>query len=1176
MRKLFLLLVAISLFIVPTSVFATDWPTEKQNDSRNAIVSSSDNPTLEIKSTLTTSLWQFEMPVYSDGVFYIAEKGQLGGFNVTASNRITGSTTWTFSRTSGILGSSPVVEGDYLIVPSASLILLNKKSGAVVWETLNFSNNLFFRYPIVIDNYIYVWNSNPYGSATILKFDLHTGAQITSFSLNQNSQGLFPITKIGTDLLATYSGSSNNTTVNRYSVDGALRWSFRLGGNVSGSAVVAGTKGIVSTLPGDTAIFDLETGALIHKFRLGASATIPIIDNEKAYFLTTSQFDTSKGGDTYINYYDLTDGSNGRIKQFDFFRIVASGGQIKIGANLYFGNSIGEIVKYSFDTGLTEHFMIENGGSLRSLMYADGVFVAMNSGKTKLYFTADINYSVTASSNIAIESPYRCSDCNQYLGQLHSHYKPDLAIWNQIWNGEPSPSFTVDKYKKIGYDFVALTEHNLVVPMPVTDGILQIQNAEESTQSWGKHHILSIGIEDHINENASDQERVNAVIAQGGIPIFAHPDSWTYGALTKTIANLNGLHHMEVYTHAISVLPTGLWEGSSFDDFDNLIGYYGKEYLITAADDFTPGNPGFDGGAVFVNAHSNAQSDIMQALKNGDFYAVQGSKAPRLSVVNSENTITVSSSEDSVFSFIGNGGKVLSKFEGVQATYTVRGNENYVRVDVKSKTTGKKSWTQALKINNTPTLTVESGNHIITLPNAVLVANATDSVSASVLGYANYPEAFPPTGYLSPVYSLSTAGNLNSGNSITISYGELNLPVNASKLSIYTFDETTQTWQKVPSTIDYVNKTVTAQLPHFSLYALSAEEVADTQAPIIGSIMPINLDSLNFDTVVSIGATDNQAVTSVVFGIDGNYVSTDSDGSDGWSTDLTIGNIVSGAHKLNVIAKDFVGNRTQTDFDFSVASTIASPTIAISSPAADSIVYNQSSVTGSFASDLTLDSIGIYMDDIFIGNASITDNSFSYEVDWTEIKNGDHNLKTVLTDVYGNKAVCEIPIKIDEEVMANIISPEAKNYVWSKSILVDVAVLPQAPQNLQILLDDQPIVNGSIIDPLTLSLGKHKIEVKQGEKLLDAREFNVVTNYEDAAGIVLGLYNTGHIKNLGTAVSIIGQFFIAHVFDNFGRESLEQKTLDHIEDYVDRLSSLKKPLIDCFACNIIKIIVLWL
>jgi len=85
------------------------------------------------------------------------------------------------------------------------------------------------------------------------------------------------------------------------------------------------------------------------------------------------------------------------------------------------------------------------------------------------------------------------------------------------------------------------------------------------------------------------------------------------------------------------------------------------------------------------------KEDIEENIRKGNFYASTGITLNDYQVTKS--SITIDSENGNSITFIGKNGSVLNKVDGKKATYTIQGNELYVRAKI-TNTEGKAAWTQ--------------------------------------------------------------------------------------------------------------------------------------------------------------------------------------------------------------------------------------------------------------------------------------------------------------------------------------------------------------------------------------------------------------------------------------------------------------------------------------------------
>lgn len=268
---------------------------------------------------------------------------------------------------------------------------------------------------------------------------------------------------------------------------------------------------------------------------------------------------------------------------------------------------------------------------------------------------------------------------NSYKGQLHTHTTNS--------DGVDTPAALETAYKNAGYNFVVITDHNFLTPDPGVADILHISGVEES------------GIGAHINSFPRTAETaktalqgiINDIEDDSGLACPAHPDLNIALITEETLLTLYDYQLVEIYNAHVAQ--------NSEDKWDTILTAH-KPIFGTAVDDCHDiAGAAFNKGFVVVNADSPTQADIIEALNSGNFYCQQ-TGAPTLSVSVSGNVITVTANMSSNIRFIGKRGKSLKYEAGVTtSSYTVKGNERYVRIRAIDAATGTKySWSQPIFI----------------------------------------------------------------------------------------------------------------------------------------------------------------------------------------------------------------------------------------------------------------------------------------------------------------------------------------------------------------------------------------------------------------------------------------------------------------------------------------------
>ncbi len=1174
MKKAVLFLLAAIIVFAPNLAFAIDWTLPRQNLDMDPAISdyvSSNTDSFKIE---LNEPGQILSPVAKDGILYFSEyHSTLHLSYVRAVSIHTGAEIWENEYPKNASGL--VISENTIYVGADKLYALDKMSGEELWSmNKNFyGGDIISAKPVsIVDQFLFV------------TMGVIGGVSLNIINLDNNQFEILEniYYKNGTEIMAdennifiVYSINTFYSRVDAYSRnDMGLTWSSGLCDDNASYSMLDRMNGVVyvGSNAGRFCGYDSSSGSTLFK-RQSAFRKGFVSYGDQGYGFYTPQYTNDRGilKTFFLSHRDgvipdqTTIMGGGEIFETD---------PVEVNGTMYGGTSRGRLWGKDMESIDAEFWQIdEDEFDLREIIYASGKLIITSldrSGNTGaklfVYNQSDFDFE-NLDYEVELSSPYKTDgEYNAYLGQTHSHYIPDVN-WMDVYRSDitRNPAETVEEYKNAGYDFMALTEHNQVVEMPLIDGIMQIKDAEESTQGWFKHHILSLGIITHIDESASDQDRINQVLQQGGLPIFAHPDSWVYGATTKTLLNLNNLKHIEIYNNAIRKSP--IPDAYALDDADKLLSKK-KNIFLTAGDDYTPGMPGFDGAGVVVFSKNLSQEEILQNMKDGNFYALQGSEAPRITVNVAGNQISINSDRESEIQFIGEDGKILQKSEDVlSSTYSVVGDEVYVRAQV---TAGRKSaWTQPIFVSRKLSKsTSDIGEHFIDLGQAKLISNNSDQVTAKILPITEYPDSAPPLGFFSEVYSLCSQGDVYGGTKLVISYDSDNILTSANNLSLYVFSEIENTWEKIASVIDFENNTVYADLEHFSLYTLSADEPEDMENPTVKLISPTEFNNLNGEISFEATATDNNAVVSVDYYLEDKLIYSDSDSSDGWLWHADLNNIADGNYELKIVAYDLSGNKGEIFRQLGINSGISEPSVTISNPVAGTSLEGEGVILGSVESEFVVHLVSLTIDGLHIGEVSVADNNFELPVDWDEFVVGEHILRAEVADVFGNTAHEETLINIGQSVEATILSPQNDIYLQSDEIFFSYET--KTLEGVEAYLDRGLVNKQETRYGYELGFGEHEYKVMFENTILDSKDFVVQTDLQDVTRTINLLYLGGHIKNNGIRNALIVKIISIDRFDKWKCEKFKEKRIINTLRWIENKNKKRRVQIDNYAKEIIE------
>ena len=300
-----------------------------------------------------------------------------------------------------------------------------------------------------------------------------------------------------------------------------------------------------------------------------------------------------------------------------------------------------------------------------------------------------------------------------YKGNIHTHTTES--------DGDAEPERVVRWYRRHGYDFLVLSDHNHLTLLDYgsqrrrSTGPLMIPGEEVSAsilEGTVPVHIGGIGISrviepiDTSEIVSTIQANVDAILAAGGIAAINHPNAgWAIDH--EHLKKVDGASLLEIYNGWPGTNGAGAPGKFSNEQIWDGVLSSGKPIFGVATDDahhyrdFTHlrANPGR--GWVMVRAAELTADAIVDGLAAGGFYASTGVTLADLKMSEDAVRIEIEQQAESVYttSFQGRDGAVLAEITGPQATYRPTGDEGYVRATVRASS-GVKAWTQPVFVAN--------------------------------------------------------------------------------------------------------------------------------------------------------------------------------------------------------------------------------------------------------------------------------------------------------------------------------------------------------------------------------------------------------------------------------------------------------------------------------------------
>jgi hypothetical protein len=300
---------------------------------------------------------------------------------------------------------------------------------------------------------------------------------------------------------------------------------------------------------------------------------------------------------------------------------------------------------------------------------------------------------------------WECPECTWLKGNTHTHTTES--------DGDSSPETVARWYKEHGYDFLVLSDHNVLLDPGTLDHLVDdtflLIPGEEVTSSFGGKpvHVNGLNLPELVEPRedstlvATIQANVDAVREVEGVPHINHPNfGWAFGA--AELAQVENDRLLEIFNGHPAVHNLGgggypgmeeIWDilltegtriyGIAVDDAHHFQGEFSRDRA----------NPGR--GWVAVKAPALEAEAVMQALEEGRFYASTGVVLDEVQVTEARIVVRIRPRGDFRFTttFIGSGGRILKEVYGPEATYELDAPESYVRARVQDSG-GAVAWVQ--------------------------------------------------------------------------------------------------------------------------------------------------------------------------------------------------------------------------------------------------------------------------------------------------------------------------------------------------------------------------------------------------------------------------------------------------------------------------------------------------
>jgi predicted metal-dependent phosphoesterase TrpH len=290
-----------------------------------------------------------------------------------------------------------------------------------------------------------------------------------------------------------------------------------------------------------------------------------------------------------------------------------------------------------------------------------------------------------------------------YKGNLHTHTTES--------DGRFTPEEVIRRYRKAGYHFLALSDHNKVtrVSRRASDGLLLLLATEldgDRADLGDTYHVLGFGL-----TNAADPpgrrpskagpaprhpkvpQAIAWIKAHGGEAVIAHP-YWS-SLVVADLLRYDGYLGVEVFNTGCHY---EIGKGYSSVHWDDVLARRRRLWAIAVDDSHhraSPSHPLDTARAwVMVKARALTRAAVMKSLRAGLFYSSWGPTIRDISV--KDGVVTARTSPVTEINFVARGSSGGSAFAVksptiTRASYRLAGGEGYLRVECRDAE-GRWAW----------------------------------------------------------------------------------------------------------------------------------------------------------------------------------------------------------------------------------------------------------------------------------------------------------------------------------------------------------------------------------------------------------------------------------------------------------------------------------------------------
>ena len=248
-----------------------------------------------------------------------------------------------------------------------------------------------------------------------------------------------------------------------------------------------------------------------------------------------------------------------------------------------------------------------------------------------------------------------------------------------------------DWYKKHGYDFISITDHDYITISKIKyENFLIIENSSE----FGRFdtddilNILGIGFDSIrlINKKYNHQDIIDFIVKNNGLAIIHNPN-WAWGGKFNKLSKLKNYHGMEIFNAVLKSLV-----GSPFatEKWDYLLSLGNRVWGFAVDDMHRFGKKWYESairligqGWIMVKANNLEKEEIMNSIKQGNFYSTTGVIIEDMYI--DKNRYFVKSLNGEEIIFIVDYGRIIKVIDDSKGEIKINNKYKYIRCEIRSK-----------------------------------------------------------------------------------------------------------------------------------------------------------------------------------------------------------------------------------------------------------------------------------------------------------------------------------------------------------------------------------------------------------------------------------------------------------------------------------------------------------